>query len=81
MLARQSFVAVAEPPEEGSWKFWQVYEDARYAGLPLLVTTDSVLNTYHGLFDTLLQRMEEAALCDQAVKMTDALCILPPPIS
>ena len=28
-------------------------------GLPVLVTTDSLLNAYHGLFDTLLQRMEE----------------------
>ena len=73
VLARQSFVAVAESPSEGPWKFWQVYEEARYAGLPLLVTTDSVLNAYHGLFDTLLQRMEEAALYEQALTMTEAL--------
>ncbi len=73
VLARQSFVAAASPAGEGSWKFWQVYESARYAGLPLLVTTDSVLNAYHGLFDTLLQRMEEAALYEQAVVMTEAL--------
>ena len=37
------------------------------------MTTDSVLNAYHGLFDTLLQRMEEEALFDQAVVMTEAL--------
>src|SRR3990172_4887933 len=73
VLARQSFVAVASPAGEESWKFWQVYESARYQGLPLLVTTDSVLNAYHGLFDTLLQRMEEQALFEQAVLMTDAL--------
>jgi len=73
VLARQSFVAVIQDPLNGPWKFWQVYETARYQGLPALVTTDSLLNAYHGLFDTLLQRMEEAALFDQAVAMTEAL--------
>ncbi|OFW61935.1 MAG: hypothetical protein A2133_06950 [Actinobacteria bacterium RBG_16_64_13] len=73
VLARQSFVAAAQSPENGPWKFWQVYETARYQGLPVLVTTDSLLNAYHGLFDTLLQRMEEAALYNQAIVMTDAL--------
>jgi hypothetical protein len=73
VLARQSFVAVVQDPTNGPWKFWHVYETARYQGLPVLVTTDSLLNAYHGLFDTLLQRMEEAALYDQAIAMTEAL--------
>jgi Protein of unknown function (DUF3160) len=73
ILARQSFVATVQDPANGPWKFWQVYETARYQGMPAFVTTDSMLNAYHGLFDTLLQRMEEASLYDQAVKMTEAL--------
>lgn len=73
MLARQSFVAVGLPADERPWRFWQVYESARYQGLPLLVTTDSLLNAYHGLFDTLLQRMEEGSLYAQAEVMTEAL--------
>jgi hypothetical protein len=73
VLARQSFVATLQDPINGPQKFWHVYETARYQGLPVLVTTDSLLNAYHGLFDTLLQRMEEAALYDQAVAMTEAL--------
>jgi len=72
-LARQSFVAVSQDPSEGPWKFWHVYESARYQGLPVLVTTDSMLNAYHCLFDTLLQRMEETALFTQALTMTEAL--------
>ncbi len=76
-LARQSFVAAAQSPEStlgsGPWKFWHVYETARYQGLPLLVTADSVLNAYHGLFDTLLQRLEEAALYSQALDMSQIL--------
>jgi len=74
LLARQSFVAIAqEPGKEQPWKFWQVYEAARYQGLPRLVTTDSFLNAYHGLFDTLLQHLEENALFAQALAMTEAL--------
>ena len=73
VLARQGFVAVDAPAAERPWRFWQVYESARYQGLPLLVTTDSVLNAYHGLFDTLLQRLEEESLFAQAVVMTEAL--------
>lgn len=73
VLARQSFVAAVQDPVNGPQKFWHVYETARYQGLPVLVTTDSFLNAYHGLFDTLLQRMEEAALYDQAIAMTEAL--------
>jgi hypothetical protein len=73
VLARQGFVAIVPPAGEQPWKFWQVYEGARYQGLPLLVTTDSVLNTYHDLFDILLQRMEEGALFEQAVIMTESL--------
>lgn len=74
ILARQSFVAIAKPVQESAWKFWTIYEDARYQGLPVLITTDSLLNAYHNLFDTLLERMEEAALFDQLVAMTQALC-------
>jgi hypothetical protein len=73
VLARQSFVAVAKPAQESAWKFWTIYEGARYQGLPVLITTDSMLNAYHNLFDTLLQRMEEAALFDQLVTMTQDL--------
>ena len=73
VLAKQSFVAAVQDPTNGPWKFWHVYETARYQGLPVLVTTDSLLNAYHGLFDTLLQRLEEAGLYDQAVAMSQAL--------
>jgi len=73
VLARQSFVAVIAPAEEAARKFWMIYENARYQGLPVLITTDSLLNAYHGLFDTIMQRVEEAALYDQAIVMTQEL--------
>ena len=73
VLGRQSFVAEALASDQAEWKFWNIYEGARYQGLPVLITTDSLLNAYHTLFDALLQRVEEAALFDQLVKMTQAL--------
>jgi hypothetical protein len=73
VLARQSFVAVGLPANETAWKFWNIYENARYQGLPVLITTDSMLNAYHGLFNTLLQQMETGALFDQVHSMTQQL--------
>ena len=73
VLARQSFVAVGPGPEQASWKFWMIYENARYQGLPVLITTDSLLNAYHSIFDTIMQRIEETTLFDQVVTMTREL--------
>ncbi len=72
-LARQSFVAVSPPVEQAVYKFWNIYEGARYQGLPVLITTDSLLNAYHGLFDTLLQLAEDGALFEQVSLMTQEL--------
>jgi len=74
VLARQGFVAAATDLEGWyPYKFWHVYEEGRYGGMPLLVTTDSVLNAYHTIFDTLLQHLEEVAFTDQAIAMSEAL--------
>ena len=73
VLAKQSFVAVGSPAGESAGKFWSIYEDARYRGLPVLVTTDSLLNAYHGLFDALLQRMEQTSFFGQVDKMSQEL--------
>jgi hypothetical protein len=72
-LATQGFVASPTPADTKAQKFWQVYEDARYRGLPVLVTTDAMLNTFHGIFDMMLQRLEEAQLMDKAIAMSQAL--------
>ena len=40
------------------------YECAYYAGMPILITTDAVLHTYHVLFDETLKRVEMNELID-----------------
>ena len=41
------------------------YEYAYYAGMPILITTDAVLHTYHVLFDETLKRVEMNELRDE----------------
>lgn len=73
ILARQGFVATTDPDGWVPWKFWQVYEEARYAGVPVLVTTDAVLNSYHTIFDMMLQRLEETVFSERVAAMSQAL--------
>lgn len=70
VLARQGFVA---GPSQGATRFWHVYEDARYRGIPVLVTTDAVLNAFHTVFSTTLHRLEETELLDRAVALSEAM--------
>lgn len=72
-LARQGFVAAGDLGDYQPLKFWHVYEEARYRGVPLLVTTDAVLNAYHTIFDTTLQYLEETTFLKRAVSMSEAL--------
>jgi hypothetical protein len=53
-LARDGFVV--SPGEEK--EFFTVYEKARYANVPLFVTSDSLLHIYHLLFDKVLRTAE-----------------------
>lgn len=53
------------------------YECALNAGMPILITTDAVLHTYHVLFDEILKRIEMNELIDEInstihVLLTDA---------
>ena len=73
LLAKQGFVATSTPADAKALKFWQVYEDARYRGLPVLVTTDAMLNTFHTVFDMMLQRLEETRFMERAIAMSEAL--------
>src|SRR3989304_3988660 len=55
--AQNGFV-VALPGPEVYNEFYQIYEDFRYSGEPMFVTTDSVLHVYHLLFDKILRDLE-----------------------
>lgn len=72
-LGEQGFVSTEAASGWKPNKFWQVYEEARYASVPVLVTTDSVLNSFHVIFDLMLQQLEETAFYERAEGMSEAL--------
>ncbi len=53
-LARDGFVVTPGAEKE----FFTVYEKARYANVPIFVTSDSLLHAYHLLFDKVLRTAE-----------------------
>jgi hypothetical protein len=53
-LARDGFVVSPGAEKE----FFTVYEKARYANVPIFVTSDSLLHVYHLLFDKVLRTAE-----------------------
>jgi len=55
LLAQNGFVVVRVNKFETLADF---YEYAYYVGMPILITTDAVLHTYHVLFDETLKRIE-----------------------
>lgn len=68
-LAKNAFVVVPG----SNLEFFQVYEMNRYDNIPSFITTDSVLHTYHLLFDTLLKDMEEFKFNKILVDLSDKM--------
>jgi hypothetical protein len=53
-LERDGFVVTPGDVKE----FFTIYEQARYANVPIFVTSDSLLHTYHLMFDKVLRTAE-----------------------
>jgi hypothetical protein len=51
-------------------EFFQLYEQARYAELPIFISTDSVFHVYHLLFDKVLRTLEDERLQAELVTLT-----------
>lgn len=50
---------------EGEYKeFFPIYESNRYSYVPNFITLDSVMHTYHLMFDSILKDLEESFLSD-----------------
>lgn len=61
MMAKNAFVALPSYFKE----FFTIYETNRYQRVPNFVTTDSILHTYHLVFDHLLRQLEEKYLAQE----------------
>lgn len=68
-LARDGFVVSPGVEKE----FFTVYEKARYDNVPIFVTSDSLLHTYHLLFDKVLRTAETKYFVPQLRDLNAAL--------
>jgi hypothetical protein len=61
-LLRQNHFVVTPRRFQGSTGYremYDIYNEARELGIPILVTTDAMLHTFHLVFDNVLKRLEE----------------------
>ncbi len=68
-LAGDGFVVTPGKEKE----FFTVYEKARYANVPIFVTSDSLLHSYHLLFDKILRAAETNHFIPLLAAMNQAL--------
>ena len=66
LLIKNNFVVV----EDNYQEFFSAYEENRYDDIPSLITTDSVMHTYHLVFDHLLRVLEKDKLSKELVNIT-----------
>jgi len=53
-----------------SKEFYPVYEANRYSLIPNFVTVDSIMHTYHLMFDSILKNLEQDSLASASQKLT-----------
>ena len=66
LLSSNGFVVAPSEYKE----FFHLYEEARYAELPVFITTDSVYHIYHLLFDKVLRTLEDERFHADLEKLT-----------
>ena len=66
LLSANGFVVAPSEYKE----FFHLYEEARYAEMPVFITTDSVYHVYHLLFDKVLRTLEEERFRPDLEKLT-----------
>lgn len=69
LLAKNAFVVVPSTWEE----FHPLYESNRYGMLPSFITTDSMLHSYHLMFDNMLKNLEEEKLIPELRQLNEAM--------
>lgn len=68
-VSAQGFVV--KPAE---WtQFYKLYENTRYANIPVFVTTDAIYHVYHLYFDKLLRDLEREHFIANLTALTDAM--------
>lgn len=69
LLAKNAFVVV---PADGQ-EFYPLYESNRYGKTPSFITTDSMLHSYHLMFDDMLKKLEEEKLTPELKTLNSSM--------
>lgn len=69
LLGKNAFAVVPWTGEE----FYPLYESNRYGQIPNFITTDSMLHTYHLMFDDMLKKLEEEKLSPELKRLNAAM--------
>ena len=67
-LVENGFVCTASPMGQ----IYDIYNQDMEHGVPVFVTTDACLHTYHVLYDYILRELETGYLIDDLIDLTDA---------
>ena len=71
-LESHNFVFVSEPPKQYK-TFEMAYNDLHDEYVPILITSDSILHTYHVFFDDTLRMIEEIYLYNDTINLSRAM--------
>jgi len=69
LLAKNAFVVIPSDRQE----FYPIYESNRYGQVPSFITTDSMLHSYHLMFDNQLKKLEEDKLIPELKQLNEAM--------
>lgn len=69
LLVQNAFAVVPSDWQE----FYSLYEKNRYSYIPNFITTDSVLHSYHLMFDDMLKKLEENKLSGELKSLNAAM--------
>jgi hypothetical protein len=69
LLIKNAFVVVPASNDE----FFPIYEENEYHEIPNFITTDSMLHTYHLMFDFLLKQLEEQKLAPELKQLSSIM--------
>lgn len=62
-----------DPTYSGYFEIYDIYKECKERGVPIFVTTDALLHTYHIIYDAILKRSEQNVFFNQLLNLTAAM--------
>ena len=62
-----------DPIHSGYFEIYDIYKECKDQGIPIFVTTDALLHTYHIIYDAILKRSEQNLFFSRLLNLTAAM--------